>query len=104
MASITKRLQGGYQAQVFLSGRRRSKTFVWLFDAKRRDAQMRAVRAAGVAEGSTQPLAVFIEARRTRILEAYKHPRHESAVLGYPLFDPISEILAKDSATKDVEA
>ena len=103
MATFTKRPKG-YQAQICVNGLRRAKTFDRLSDAKRWAMQLESDLASGITEGSRLPLRHFIKLQASRLKEVHRHPRHECAVLGYLLDDPIADIPAKDVTTADINA
>lgn len=103
MATISKRTTGGYQAQICVKGRRMTRSFTRLADAKRWASETERSLEIGEHPDAKLPLRHFIEEHRHHILCAHKHPRHESNVLGLLLEDPISDILACDVKPQDID-
>lgn len=91
MATLTKR-PSGYQAKVFLGGKRRAKTFTRFSNAKRWAVQLESGHAAGIAESPRLPLSHFIKLHSEHLSKAHRRPRHECTVIGTFLDDPIAQI------------
>lgn len=103
MPTISKRSSGTYQAQVCIRGRRLSKTFSRLSDAKRWALQIESDADDGVPYGARQTLRHYIE-RFHEIVKTTKHSRHKCAVLGCLLKDPLADIPICDIRPADVDA
>lgn len=103
MATIRKRASGAYQVELCVNRKRIAKTFARLSDAKRWAAQTEVNAQEGISPQSRTPLSHFIAKHREAVGKAHKHPRHEQAVLGYLLDDPISELPVSEITSKDVQ-
>ncbi len=104
MATIRKLPSGVFQAQVCVNGIRKSKTFPRSSDAKRWAATIvLSVTESGHPDAG-RPLRDFIKEHAEHVGRAHKHPRHEKAVLGYLLGDPLSDIKVSDVTSRDIDA
>lgn len=103
MATIKKLTSGRYQAQTCIKGIRRAKTFTRQADAKRWATQLELDAESGLSAGARLPLSHYIAQHREYINQKHKHPRHESAVLGFLLDDPIASIPACEISPKDIQ-
>lgn len=104
MATITRKPSGLYQAQICINGIRKAKSFQRASDAKRWAAAFTLSVGEGEHPESTLPLRHFIEEHAARISVAHKHPRHEKAVLGYLLEDPIADLKTGAVTPRDIDA
>lgn len=104
MATIVRRPSGLYQAQVCINGIRKAKSFQRAADAKRWAASFSLSVEDGAHPDAALPLRHFIEEHAAHIGAAHKHPRHEKAVLGYLLDDPLADIKAGDVTSRDIDA
>lgn len=104
MATFKKLSSGLYQAQVCVKGKRRAQSFAKLSTAKQWARQIELDLARGAHPDAHLPLSHFIQKHADKIRIAHKHSRHEEAVLGYLLDDPISEIPAESVTTDDINA
>lgn len=103
MATIRKRPSGSYQVEICVNRKRVAKSFSRLSDARRWANQMEEEANEGVSSDSKHPLSHFLSEHRDFVARAHKHPRHERAVLGYILSDPIANIPVGDIRQSDVE-
>ena len=103
MGSITKR-PTGYQAQTCSNGIRRTKTFKKLADAKRWIAQVESDFSVGLVPEAHNHVSDHLITYREEVTMRRGHTRHESAVIGCFLEDPISSIPIHSVTSKDVEA
>lgn len=102
MATIRKLPSGVFQAQVCVNGK--SKTFPRSSDAKKWAASIALSMVEGGHPDAAKPLREFIEEHAAHISKVHKHPRHEKAVLGYLLEDPLADLRTGDVTSKDNNA
>lgn len=103
MGSITKR-PTGYQAQTCSNGVRRTKTFKKIAEARRWIAQVESDVSAGLVPEAHDHVSDHLITYREEVTMRRVHTRHESAVIGCFIEDPISSLPIHSVTTKDVEA
>lgn len=103
MGTIVKR-QSGYQAQTCINGKRRTKTFRKQADAKRWIAQVELDAVHGLIPEAHLPVSNHLITYRQEVTERRVHFRHESAVIGCFLDDPISTIPISTVDANDIYA
>ncbi|MBP3438478.1 MAG: hypothetical protein J6K46_04000 [Sutterella sp.] len=104
MGTISKRPSGRYQAQTISYDKRITKTFPRLAGAKRWISQIEADNDAGLPPESRLTVGEQLVKYRTLVSERRIHWRHECAVIGCFLDDPISELTISCVSPRDVES